>query len=123
MASLYWGLLRPPAGWLAVQVLDEMTGPQRVGALDLTFGAVVDFGLGFVLNTPTRSGVPMPYGYGRHAGIRTFGHSGRQCACAFADPEVGLAVAWCFNGVPGERVHQVRQREVNEAVYEDLGLG
>ncbi len=123
MAWMYSGLLGRTEGWIRGELLDAMTGPQRVGTFDLTFGAVVDFGLGFVLNTPARGGKPMPYGYGRHAGPRTFGHSGRQSACAFADPDAGVAVAWSFNGMPGERVHQARQREVNEAVYEELGLG
>ena len=33
-------------------------------------------------------------------------------------PEFGVR----FNGTPGEEAHQVRNREINSAVYEDLGL-
>lgn len=122
MAALYARLLSPPADWLSGELMGQLTGRQRMGAFDLTFGAVVDLGLGFVLNTPGEGGSTMPYGYGPHAGPRAFGHSGRQSSCAFADPDAGLAVAWFFRGMPGERVHQRRQHEVNAAVYEDLGL-
>lgn len=98
-----------------------MVRRQRSGVMDRTFGAVVDFGLGFVLNTPSVQGRPMPYGYGPHASLEAFGHSGSQCSCAFADPVHGLSVAWWFDGMPGEPVHQARQRDVNAAVYRDLG--
>jgi CubicO group peptidase (beta-lactamase class C family) len=64
----------------------------------------------------------MPYGYGRKASPNTFGHSGNQSSCAFADPVHRLAVAWLTNGMPGERRSQQRQRAINNAIYEDLGL-
>jgi hypothetical protein len=64
----------------------------------------------------------MPYGYGRAATRETFGHSGNQSSCAFADPGRQLVVAWCCNGMPGERKHQQRQREINNAIYQDLGF-
>ncbi|MEI6342919.1 MAG: serine hydrolase domain-containing protein [Verrucomicrobiota bacterium] len=121
MARLYAALLDPPDGWLARERWKEMVRRQRSGVTDRTFGAVVDFGLGFVLNTPSVQGRPMPYGYGPHASLEAFGHSGSQCACAFADPVHGLSVAWWFDGMPGEPVHQARQRDVNAAVYRDLG--
>jgi hypothetical protein len=42
---------------------------------------------------------------------------------AFADPEVGLAVALVFNGMPADHaIHSGRQNEVCAAIYEDLGL-
>jgi hypothetical protein len=41
---------------------------------------------------------------------------------AFADPEHGLAVAWAFNSLIGEPRHHVRNREINSAIYEDLGF-
>jgi len=64
----------------------------------------------------------VPYGYGRFASDATFGHSGAQSSCAFADPEHELVVAWVTNGTPGERPHQKRHREINHAVYEYLNL-
>jgi CubicO group peptidase (beta-lactamase class C family) len=64
----------------------------------------------------------MPYSFGRHASTDTFGHSGNQASCAFADPKNRLVVAWACNGMPGERKHQQRQRAINNSIYEDLGL-
>lgn len=89
---------------------------------DHTFKHVMDWGLGFILDSKQYGSDTVPYGYGDHASPRTFGHSGAQSACAFADPEHDLAVAWLCNGLPGEARHQLRQRAINNAIYEDLGL-
>ncbi len=122
MARWYAALVTPPPGWLDGSLVAELVRPQRAGVVDRTFGAVMSMGLGFILNTGASGGLPTPYGYGPHASARAFGHSGSQSTCAFADPAHGLAVAWCFCGMPGEPIHQRRQREVNAAIYQDLGL-
>ena len=88
---------------------------------DETFKFKMDWGLGFIINS-NRDGFQMPYSFGRYASPETFGHSGNQAACAFADPKHRLVVAWVCNGMPGERKHQQRQRAINNAIYEDLGL-
>src|SRR5581483_9861266 len=54
---------------------------QRVGMFDRSFKHVIDWGLGFIINTDPA----MPYGYGPYAGRDTFGHSGSQSSCAFCD--------------------------------------
>jgi CubicO group peptidase (beta-lactamase class C family) len=95
---------------------------QRTGLFDHTFQHVVDWGLGFILNSNRYGRETVPYGYGRHCSEETFGHSGSQSSTVFADPAHGLVVAWVFNGMPGERLHQKRAREVNTMIYEDLGL-
>lgn len=122
MARWYAALMTPPPGWLDGSWMAEMVRPQRAGVVDRTFGAVMTFGHGLILNAGAAGERPMPYGYGPHASDRVFGHSGSQSTCAFADPAHGWAVAWCFCGMPGEAIHQRRQREVNAAVYQDLGL-
>jgi CubicO group peptidase (beta-lactamase class C family) len=103
---------------LSPQTVQSFVTRQRIGMFDHTFKAVVDWGLGFVIN----SGPDAPYNYGVHASLDTFGHSGSQCSCAFCDPQRKLVVAWVCNGRPGEPKHQARQRAVNDAIYEDLGL-
>jgi CubicO group peptidase (beta-lactamase class C family) len=123
LARFYHSLLEPPPGLLPATVLADLIRPQRVGVHDRTFLAVVDFGLGFLLNSDRLGSRPAPYGYGPHAGGRTFGHSGNQSSCGFADPDAGLAAAWVCNGMPGEPLHQRRQREIQDALYRDLGLG
>jgi CubicO group peptidase (beta-lactamase class C family) len=107
---------------LRPETVATIASRQRVGIFDETFQFKMDAGFGFILNS-NRDGFQMPYGYGRHASGETFGHSGNQSSCAFADPERELVVAWACNGLPGERKHQQRQRNINNAVYEDLRLG
>jgi CubicO group peptidase (beta-lactamase class C family) len=107
---------------LLPQTIDALTARQRVGAHDLTFRHVIDWGLGFIINSNQYGVETVPYGYGLHASPRTFGHSGNQSSCAFCDPENELVVAWFCNGTPGEAAHARRQREINTAIYADLGL-
>lgn len=104
------------------QTVEALVTPQRVGMVDLTFQTKIDFGLGFIVSSNHYEAETLPYGYGRHAGRRTFGHSGHQSSTAFADPDHHLAVALVVNGQPGEPRHTHRFRELTEAIYEDLGL-
>lgn len=119
LAKVYEALLAPPdARWAAAR---EFARRHRQGMFDHTFKCVLDFGLGFLIDSKQYAG-EHPYGYGRHASAETFGHSGNQSTCAFCDPPHGLVVAWACTGMPGERAHDVRARAINAAVYEDLGL-
>ena len=106
----------PPA------ILRELTSRQRTGLYDETFRHVMDWGLGFGVDSNRYGVETVPYGYGRFCSEATFGHGGAESSCAFADPAQGLVVAWAFNGMPGERRHQNRARELNSAIYLDLGL-
>lgn len=119
---------------LSPQTVEALTTPHRVGLLDKTFKAKLDWGLGFICDskhylsdmhhdtTGTDGSQLIPYGYGRHASRRTFGHSGFQSSTGFADPEHGLVVTLVVNGNPGEPRHTERFRDITEAIYEDLGL-
>ncbi len=121
LARFYEALRRGGENILRPETVATINSRQRVGMFDETFQFKMDAGLGFILNS-NRDGFQMPYGYGRHASRAAFGHSGNQSSCAFADPEHELVVAWVCNGLPGERKHQSRQRAINSAIYEDLGL-
>lgn len=107
---------------LLPQTVEALVARHRAGMYDHTFKHVLDFGLGFVLNSNQYGVETVPYGYGPHASPRTFGHSGMQSSCAFADPENDLAVAIVFNGTPGESAHDRRIRAVLSTMYEELGL-
>ncbi len=107
---------------LRPQTIEALVARHRVGMYDLTFKHVIDFGLGYIVNSNQYGADTVPYGYGPHAGPRTFGHSGHQSSCAFCDPDEQLVVAWVCNGMPGEARHNQRQREINAAIYEDLRL-
>ena len=107
---------------LSPESVETFTAPHRVGMHDHTFRHVMDWGLGFIINSAHHGERTVPYGYGPHASPGTFGHSGWQSSCALADPANQLVVAWVCNGTPGEPRHHRRQRALNKAIYEDLGL-
>ena len=111
-----WGPILPG---LAVEA---MAARHRVGEYDRTLGHVVDFGLGVIVDSNRHGPDTVPYGFGPHCSPRTFGHGGSQSSIAFCDPEHELVVAWATNGMCGEPRHQTRNRAVNAAIYEDLGL-
>ena len=94
----------------------------RFGMFDETFRHVMDWGLGFIVDSKRYGPETVPYGFGPHASSRTFGHGGAESSIGFADPEAGLVVAWVANGMPGEARHNRRNRAINAAIYEDLGL-
>jgi CubicO group peptidase (beta-lactamase class C family) len=106
---------------LLPQTVEAFTSPHRVGMVDATFKHVLDWGLGFIVNSIQHGAETVPYGYGHHASPRTFGHSGYRSSAGFADPERGLAVALAFNGTPAGDAHERRIRSVLDALYEDLG--
>jgi CubicO group peptidase (beta-lactamase class C family) len=106
---------------LSPQAVEAATARHRAGMLDHTFQHVLDWGLGFIVNS-RQYGAAVPYGYGGHASPRTFGHSGYRSSTGFADPEQGLAVALAFNGTPSDEAHERRIRGVLDALYLDLGL-
>jgi len=100
----------------------DLTTRQRVGMYDHTFKHIVDWGLGFIVNSAQYGVETVPYGYGRHASPGTFGHGGRQCCSGFADPRYELAAAVIFSNQSGEEAHNRRMREVLSWLYEALGL-
>ena len=104
------------------QTVEAMTTPHRVGEFDRAFQHIVDFGLGFLVNSNRYGADTVPYSFGRHASPRAFGHGGAQSSIGFADPEHGLVVAWATNARIGEPRHNARNRAINTAIYEDLGL-
>ncbi len=108
--------------FLLEKTIRRFTSRQRTGLFDETFLHKLDFGYGFIVNSNRYGVETVPYGYGRYAGDDTYGHSGAQSSCAFADPQHQLVVAWVTNGTPGERPHQKRHRDINNAIYEYLGL-
>jgi CubicO group peptidase (beta-lactamase class C family) len=107
---------------LASATVEAMTSRQREGMVDETFGMVIDWGLGLMVNSWAYRQAPTSYGYGEHASPGAFGHGGQQSSIAFADPAHGLAVALACNGRPGEPTNQRRTQPVLTALYEDLGL-
>jgi CubicO group peptidase (beta-lactamase class C family) len=106
---------------LHAETVAEMTRPQRVGQFDLTLQHVMNFGLGFMLDSKRYGSTTVPYGFGSGCSEAAFGHGGSQSSLAFADPEHGLVVAYVANNRPGEPHHQRRHREIVEAIWGDIG--
>jgi len=122
MGRFYEMLLAGGERVLSAESVRELTSRHRVGLFDNTFRHVIDWGLGFIVNSNRYGPDTVPYGFGRHASEETYGHGGAQSSASFADPKHGLVVAIVWNGTPGEPRHQARARETLTALYEDLGL-
>ena len=105
---------------LTAESVATMTARHRVGMRDETFGAVIDWGLGPMVNSLQYTGKPAPYGYGQYASPGAFGHGGMQSSVVFADPAQGLSVAFWCNGMAGEPNNHRRTQPVLTALYEDL---
>lgn len=110
--------LLPPV--LSREIIRVMTSRERQGKFDQTLGHIVDFGLGFLLDSKFAGADTVPYGYGRNCSPRSFGHGGSQSSQGYCDPERGLVIAYVFNGRPGEGQHQRRNRTFHAAVESDL---
>lgn len=98
---------------LGATTVEAITARHRVGMLDQTFGIIIDWGLGFILDT---------FLYGGYCSDRTYGHAGAQSSVGFCDPEHGLVVAMVLNGMPGPAAHNQRMLDLANAIYLDLGL-
>lgn len=118
---------RPPGGGpasriLAPQTVEAMTARHRAGLFDHTFRHVLDWGLGFIVDSKQYGVETVPYAYGRLSSRRTYGHSGYRSSTAFADPEHRLAVALAWNATPSAEDHERRVRDTLDALYRDLDL-
>ena len=126
LGKFYQALLTVMAGYEGGVIRSEtaniLVGRHRIGLLDETFGTVMDWGLGFVVDSKRNRWETIPYGYGKHCSSQTFGHSGSQSSVGYADPKCGLAVAIAVNGLPGEKTHQTRFRSLTTVLYEELRL-
>lgn len=107
---------------LTPQTVEAVVARHRVGLVDQSFKARLDWGLGVIVNSAHYGEADTPYGYGPHAGPRTFGHSGAQSSVGFCDPDAGLVAAIVVNGMSGKTAHRERFERLLEALYEDLAL-
>ncbi len=107
---------------LSPQMVAMLRTRQREGVYDETFGHIVDFGLGVIIDSNRYGAETVPYGFGRYCSPSTFGHGGARTSVAFADPAHDLVVAAFANGAQPEPVHNDRFRNLTSAIYEDLRL-
>jgi len=100
--------------------LEKMLCPAREGMVDATFGHILDFGLGVILNSNRYGAATVPYGFGSRAGEKSFGHGGARSSIAFADPEAGFTAAVFLNGRIPETEHQPRMRFLLDLLRSEL---
>ena len=93
---------------LSGETVREATRVQHRTPLDRTTGLPGSYGWGLVVG-----GAFAPFD---RAGV--YGHPGQQCAVAYADPSLGLAVAYVTSGLHNPLVVQTRIEEVAGAVIE-----
>lgn len=127
LGRFYEVLLRQGAGsdgrsLLQPATVQQMTQRHRTDRFDEVLQHVIDFGLGVIVDSSHHGRDTVPYGFSRYCSPRSFGHGGAQCSIGFCDPDRQLVVAWAANAFCGEGQHQRRNRAINEAIYEDLGL-
>ena len=120
--SLLGGLRDDACPILSQESVSLLTERHREGKFDETLRHQVDFGLGTIVNSNRYGAETVPYGFGRFCSEGTFGHGGAQSSIGFGDLQNELVVAWAANVRAGEGQHQRRNREINSAIYEDLGL-
>jgi CubicO group peptidase (beta-lactamase class C family) len=113
LGRVYEALARGGGSLLAPATVAAMASRHRTEMLDETFGIVVDWGLGFAIDTSAM---------GRHCSRRTFGHGGHLSSVAFCDPQYGIVAAVVCNGMPERDRHYQRLDDVSSAIYVDLGL-
>jgi CubicO group peptidase (beta-lactamase class C family) len=98
---------------LAPATVAAIAARHRTEMLDESYGVVMDWGLGLVIDW---------YATGRYSSRRAFGHGGHQSSVAFCDPEHDLAVAVVCNGMPGRERHSARLDAISSAIYVDAGI-
>lgn len=108
--------------YLTAQTVAAMTARHRVGLLDHTFKARLDWGLGVIVNAGHYGEERSHYGYGPHAGPRAWGHSGARSSVALVDPDAGLVALLALDGLPDDETHRARIDALLGGLYEDLGL-
>jgi CubicO group peptidase (beta-lactamase class C family) len=113
LGRVFEALVSGGAPLVSPVTLAAISARHRTEMLDETFGIVIDWGLGFAVDTSAM---------GRHCSRRAFGHGGHLSSVAFCDPEHGVVVAVVCNGMPTRERHHRRLDAISNAVYVDLDL-
>jgi CubicO group peptidase (beta-lactamase class C family) len=113
LAQVYEALVAGGGPLLTPTTVAAFAARHRTEMIDETFGIVVDWGLGFTIDSAAM---------GSHCSRRAFGHGGHLSSVAFCDPAHEVVVAVVCNGMPARDAHYARLDAVSSAAYVDLGL-
>ena len=97
LALYYQALLHNPAGLWSDELLADVTGNVRTRLPDRMTGIPTRRTLGLIVKGDDEFAGTR--GLGHTASARAFGHNGAGGQIAFADPETGLSVGYCTNGI------------------------
>lgn len=122
LARFYDLLLRPgpAAEMLPGALIRSFCVPARTGMRDHAWGdgrGIIDWGLVGVFES-RRYGRALQL-FGRHSSDSTFGHFGHHATVGFADPDAGIAAAFCLTGMPDAMNAHLRTQAVCTAIYRD----
>ena len=84
------------------------------GKMDRTLQVPARWALGFMIGGATSP-------FGRRSSEHAFGHSGHGSTTAWADPELGLTLAFFTNGVQTSLVNYMRMTRMSDAVLAACG--
>jgi CubicO group peptidase (beta-lactamase class C family) len=107
LALYYQALLHDPAEIWEPGLLADVTGRVRNSLPDRLTGVPANRTLGLV--QAGDDGQSAMRGMGRTVAARAFGHNGAAGQLAFADPESGLSVGYCTNGIDANVLRQWRR--------------
>ena len=106
LALFYQALLHNPGGLWDADVLADATGRVH-NSLPDAFGFSANRGLGVIIAgdqaTASRRG------FGKSQSPRAFGHNGAAGQLAWADPETGISLGYCTNGIDRHQIRQPRR--------------
>jgi CubicO group peptidase (beta-lactamase class C family) len=97
LALYYQALLHDPERLWSAELLADVTGNVRNRLPDRLMGVPANRSLGLIVKGDDEFAAFR--GFGHTASARSFGHNGAGGQLAFADPETGLSVGYCTNGL------------------------
>src|SRR5262245_65386892 len=98
---------------LSPVMVAAISARHRTEMIDEVFGVVLDWGLGFAVDT---------FAMGRHCSRRAFGHGGHQSSIGFCDPVHGVVLTVVCNGMHGRDRHNAPLEAISTAASDDLAL-
>ncbi len=117
LALYYQALLHNPGSMWKPDVLDDATSNVRNHLPDRLTGVPANRTLGLI--QAGGDGRSNMRGMGRTVSARAFGHNGAAGQIAWADPETGLSLGYCTNGIDQ---HFIRQQRRTTAIASLAGV-
>lgn len=121
LARFYDVLLRPEQfrELLPPELVRTFCTPSRTGMFDHGWGAGGTVDWAFIGVVESRRHSRSLQVFGRWSSDGAFGHLGHRATVGFADPEAGVAAAFCLTGIPDSLHSHLRVQAMCTAIYRD----